>query len=264
MTTTTIDFSRSFLMFRIDVLKKPPRTVSHKPPFTLNNARIQIDCRCEIVERATGESREFVLGANCKTERVGVDRGIWTEPNADFVPILSRDQFLNLKTYDRIGREVRFYPPQQGVQPDRQWGDVAETFDRVDIGLCRSPAVTLDTAEQVIRAAFDGEPLVGRTEWEDARYRVVLEYPLKTLNVNERDNIYQTDTGPVLFPDLAREPHELVAGLELAFSAFNNPSWIEFIVRGPVEAAPGVYVYHYARTVRLDARNQVLRLQPAR
>ena len=26
-----IDFSRSFLTFRIDTLKKPPQTVSHKP-----------------------------------------------------------------------------------------------------------------------------------------------------------------------------------------------------------------------------------------
>ncbi len=36
----TIDFSRSFLTFRIDTLKKPPQTVSQQPPYSLNNARI--------------------------------------------------------------------------------------------------------------------------------------------------------------------------------------------------------------------------------
>jgi hypothetical protein len=39
----TINFSRSFLTFRIDALKKPVATVSHPPPYSLNNARILID-----------------------------------------------------------------------------------------------------------------------------------------------------------------------------------------------------------------------------
>lgn len=35
------DLARSFLTFRIDLTKQPAITVSHKPPFSLNNARIQ-------------------------------------------------------------------------------------------------------------------------------------------------------------------------------------------------------------------------------
>ena len=45
-----IDFSRSFLTFRIDTLKKPPQTVSHQPPYSLNNARIQLDCVCDVTD----------------------------------------------------------------------------------------------------------------------------------------------------------------------------------------------------------------------
>src|SRR4029078_7681605 len=97
----SIDFSRSFFTFRIDALKKPPKTVSHKPPFSLNNARIPVDCVCEIVEKQTGACQTFILGANCKTERVGVEMDIFTQPNADFVPIVSQEQFLFLKTFDR-------------------------------------------------------------------------------------------------------------------------------------------------------------------
>ena len=41
-----------------------------------------------------GEVHFFALGANCKTEQVGVDRDIWMEPNADFVPIMSGLRFL--------------------------------------------------------------------------------------------------------------------------------------------------------------------------
>ena len=78
------DFSRSFLTFRLDFEKKAPATVSHRPPYSLNNARIQIECRCRLTDKRTGEMQTFVLGASCKTERVGVDHDIWTEPNADF------------------------------------------------------------------------------------------------------------------------------------------------------------------------------------
>src|SRR5688500_4292989 len=96
-----VDFSRSFLTFRIDWRKKPSQTGTHQPPFSLNNARIAIECRCHIRDRETDALHTFVMGASCKTERVGVERDIWTEPNADFVPIFSDDRFLHIKTYAR-------------------------------------------------------------------------------------------------------------------------------------------------------------------
>jgi hypothetical protein len=255
-----IDFSRSFLTFRIDVLNKPPVTVSHKPPFTLNNARIPIDCRCEITDKQTGQAQEFVLGVNCKTERVGVEQDIWTEPNADFVPIFSREQYLHVKTFDQVGKQVMLYPPSLGVQPERQVGRVAESLDSLRIDLSYCEGEILGSADQIIAATLANQPLVARTQIEDDRYLAVLDYPIKTMNANDRDKIYQTDTGPVLLPDLSREPEELIGGFELAFSAFNAPHWIEFLVRAPTPIAEGISVYHYSRPVRFDAKNQIVQL----
>ena len=82
------------------------------------------------------------------------------------------------------------------------------------------------------------------------------------MNASDRDRIYQTDTGPVLLPDLSRSWEELIEGMELAFSAFNTDSWTEFIVRCANRVADGVSVYHYSRVVRLDdVRNQIFRLE---
>lgn len=39
----------------------------------------------------------MVSVASCKTKRVNVERDIWTEPNADFIPVLFRDHFLCFK-----------------------------------------------------------------------------------------------------------------------------------------------------------------------
>ena len=43
-----IDHAASCVQWRVDMLKKPPTTVSHKPPRTLNNARTPIDCILEL------------------------------------------------------------------------------------------------------------------------------------------------------------------------------------------------------------------------
>ena len=258
--TSTTDFSRSFVTFRIDADKTPPKTVSHKPPFSLNNARIQVECRCRIEEKANSKTQEFVLGASCKTERVGVERDVWTEPNADFAPIFSDEHFMSLKTFSRADVEVDLYPPGSGKQSIRQTGLIADTFDSVRIDLVQSEGELLTSPEAIVEATLANHRLVARSTIATDRYSAVIEYPVKTMNANERDWVYQTDTGPILFPDLSVEPESLLEHLELAFAAFNCPDWIELIVRVPTQVAEDVSVFHYDRSVRLDAKNEVVRL----
>lgn len=258
----TIDFARSFVTFRIDTLKKPPITVTHKPPYSLNNARIPVECRLEVVEKQSGSRQEFLMGASCKTEQVGVERDIWLIPNADFVPIFSTERFLTIKTYAQLGLEqqVRLFT-QKTVQPDRQSGVVAEAFDSLRLEVKTCAGDVLETAREIVEATLANSRLVARTEMENARYRAVIEYPIKTINANERDNIYQTDTGPIMFPDLSRDPESLIQGIELAFSAFNCANWIEFILRVPTDVGNGVTVYHYNQPLHCEGvKNQVLRL----
>jgi hypothetical protein len=50
----------------------------------LNNARILIECCCQLTHRKSGITSLYVLGASCKTEQVGVMHDIWTQPNAVF------------------------------------------------------------------------------------------------------------------------------------------------------------------------------------
>ena len=256
----TFDFHRSFFTFRIDTLVKQPLTVTHKPPFSLNNARIPIECRCVVTEKATDQSQSFVLGASCKTERVGVEGDIWLEPNADFCPIFSDDRYLSLKTYSQVGTTMELFPPGSGSQSDRQTGLIDETYDSVKIDMTECEGTPLDSAQEIVEAVLANQNLVARTELENDRYHALIEHPVKTINANERDWIYQTDTGPVLFPDLSVEPDAMLTSLELAYSAFNCPDWIEFIVRRVTPTTSDVSVYHYSDAVRCDSRNQMLRI----
>src|SRR5215467_6183724 len=181
-----IDFSRSFFTFRVDTLKKPPITTTHKMPISLNNARIQIDCRCEIRDLQNSRIQEFLLGASCKTEYVNVERGIWTEPNADFIPVLSSYQFLSIKTFDHAGRRVLLYPPERGEQPHRQLVETKDAFDSVTMHVHWSEAAELPGVAEVIDSTLKNCPLMARTELKTGRYHAQIDYPVKTINVGER------------------------------------------------------------------------------
>lgn len=255
----TIDFSRSFLCFRTDQLKKASQTASHKPRHTLNNAVIHIECRCRITDNETQQTQQFVLGASCKTERVGVEGSIWTEPNADFVPIFNDDSVLIIKTFAHTGIRVDLYPPGSGQQPIRQLGKRDELYDSTSVDLFECEGELLESPQAVVEATLAKEPLVAVTEVSHGRYTAVIEYPVTTMNANERDMTYQTDTGPILFPDLTAGPEDLITNMELAYSAFNCPDWIEFIVRTSTPVRDELSVFHYSKPVRMDANNQVVR-----
>ena len=259
-----LEFARSSVTFRIDLDRMPPKTLSHRPPYALNNARILLDCRLRVTERASGRVHTFVQGASCKAERVGADAGLWLDPNADFVPIFSDDAFMSLKTFARAGTQAQLYPPGSGTQSDRLSLRIVESFDRVHLDLVEREAERLESASQVVHATLANEPLVAINRISTDRYLAEIEYPVKTINANERDWVYQTDTGPILWPDLRADPARLLPTLELAFAAFNSPDWGEFIVRVRTEIADGVDVYHYSKTVRLDGiANELYRVSTA-
>ena len=247
-----LEFARSTMTFRIDLDKIPPRTLSHRPPYALNNARVQLECRCRITERRTGRTHTIVLGAVCKTERVGADGDLWLQPNGDFIPVFSGHEFLQIKSFARAGMVAQLHPPGSGEQSDRLLVPIEGTFERVQLDLVERDAERLDGAAAIVEAVLANDLIVGIHRLETDRYDVEIEYPVKTINANERDLVYQTDTGPILFPDLDRRPEELLPRVELAFTASNAPDWAEFIVRVRTAIAEGVEVYHYSKIVRLD------------
>lgn len=252
----------SFLTFRIDFAERAAITVSHPPPFPLNNARIQLDSRCTIHDRETGESTDYFLGASCKTERVGVARDIWLDPNADFAPVLSTDEFLDLKSWALIGMGPEYYPRERGRQQERTFARVADAFDKVSFHLHMSEAQPLHDPAEIVAATLANEQLAARVEFTALdRYDVAIDFPIKTMNANERDQVYQTDTGPMLLPDFSREASgRMIERFRRAYAAFNCPDWTEFIVEEPTDLGQGMATNHYSRPVRLETRNTVFRL----
>lgn len=79
------DFSRSFITF----LTKNRS----------NNARIQVEARCEITDRKTGESESYYLVASCKGEDTYGEGCLFLQPSYDFCMIYSSKDFMIIRTY---------------------------------------------------------------------------------------------------------------------------------------------------------------------
>ena len=91
-------------------------------------------------------------------------------------------------------------------------------FDDVRIDIVEQDGDILSSPNEIVQATLANQCLVARTKIESHRYTATIEYPVKTMNANERDMVYQTDTGPVLLPDLDAAPDQMLDRMELAFA----------------------------------------------
>ena len=254
-----LEYNKSFFMFEMDFEAFPPKTVSDRRQNLHNRARIRIDCRCRITD-SFGNQTEFFLGESCKTERVGADRalGIFTQPNADFRPVLSEGDTIILKSWERSGLDVMLDPPSLGTQPERQVIATKKAFHHHKFLLNYVEGTELTTPAEVIDAVDDGRPLIARTEFSTAGHRVEIEHPVFTINVSERYDFYQTDTGPVLYPDFTQPVQTLADSLYLAYSAFHSTEWVEFIVQRRTAVTEKIFVNHYSESLSMDCSNRII------
>jgi hypothetical protein len=254
----TCDFSKSYFHFETDHDEASPLTITVKQPITRNQVRIPIECRAEVTDPRTGETERYVLGASCKTEKVNVDRDIWQIPNADFCVVSSEATFLIIKRFQQCEIDV---PREESMAAPvrRQVGESASGWVRDARNVRMVAGRQLETPQQITEATLNDRTLTSRTEWDlsDGRH-VMIEYPVKTINVSQRDGYYQVDTGPVLFPDLSIGHDSFVGNFRLAYIAHNCPTWAEFIVNMPTPLTDGIRVDHYSTSVRLDTRNHII------
>ena len=258
MEKEVIDFSSSFMIFRLDTEYVNPKSVSHAPPFSVNNARINHECIATLKDKRTSKKEIHYLGASCKTERVGVDSDIWTEPNADFVPVFSKNHYLNIKTFEHAQIEIPLYPPKLGTQSSRQWGSIDENFSSVKQIVNKIPGKVINKIDAILDSTFEGNKLNAITTIENENYIYSLEYPIKTMNVNEKDKIFQTDTGPVLFPNLNKKFDDIFRDIEMAYIAFNRFDYAEMIVRKEKELNSKIKVFHYHEKYNLEVNNTII------
>jgi hypothetical protein len=263
----TIDFDRSYLRFRIDLAAQPSITLTHKAPTTVNNVRINLECRCELFDRRSGKKHVYALSSSCKSERVGAQRDCWLLPNSDFCVIASDEEFLLMKSWARIGLATQKDSETDNAPVERQSGLVRDAWPEFSLQMRPARGRLLTSIGEIIGSIRGDRPIVARTEYDDGDFHVAIEYPVKTINYSEEDAVFQTDTGPVLLPDLTENRlskcQRLIDCFDLAFAAFNSKGWTEFIVNTATPVGEGISVNHYSQPHRIEpVENSLVEVLP--
>jgi len=230
------DYGRSFVTF-----------VTHG---RRNNARLQVESVCRLHDEQTGKTTDYVFYASCKSEYTFAEKDLFIEDNYDFCGIFSQEEFVIFRTHSTHTDGFR----QEGLWRDK--------FEDVKFDLVQVEGEVLDTNREIVQASLDCVPLIGRVEIEGGSLKVLLEFPIKTMNANDIEDIYQVDTGPLAFPDFAADVGLHIKRLSPAYVAYNVPDFADFVVQQPlpvvIDAAEVTTVTHYANPVSLKAKTQVI------
>ena len=203
-----------------------------------------------------GEATEdYLQGASCKSEHTFVATDLFQKDNYDFLPIFGPEQGIIFRRKAYLNENYKSYVPS------------AELFGGVSEHLVEaSQAQLLETTEKVREATYRFAPIVAQTEIADegTGLRAILECPVKTMNTQRDINMYQVDTGPVLFADLSRRFTRHVESVALSFVAFNVPDFADFVVERPsqIQADGGTscQVHHYSELISLPSVNRLYAL----
>jgi hypothetical protein len=229
-----LDYSRSFLTF---VTKGRG-----------NNARLQVESECRISEG--GRTQAYYFFASCKSEHTFAKEGLFHADNYDFCGIFSEEEYAIFRTKSSHHAGWK----EQGLWADR--------FEAVHQHLVRSEGRVLAAPAEMVRASLDNTPLVGRVEIDspDGAARALLEFPIKTMNANDIETIYQVDTGPLPFPDFGVKAARHIERLFPAYAAYNAPHFADFVLQQPLAVQGGAEVTHYGKLLSLPARTAVIAL----
>ena len=225
-----VDYGRSFVTF--------------VTPERGNNARLQIESKTTL-RRSGADPLEYYFFASCKSEDTYGTGDLFHEDNYDFCGMFSADEYAIYRT--KSTHDVGYV--ESGLWADR--------FDDVNWHIRTSMAHEAQVGEDIVAATLTGKVLAGCVEWEESGNHWTIEFPIKTMNVNDQRMVWQVDTGPVGFP-IARSDGDgrLIERLRPAYVAYNNNQKADFIVQGPMTVRD-IEITHYHDRLRVEGRTHI-------
>lgn len=234
-----IDFARSFVTFV---------TAGRG-----NNARLQLESCCTFTHRPSGRTQDYVFFASCKSEDTFAPQHLFYAENYDFCGLFSATEYAIFRT------RATHHPAWRDSGPWRgRFDDVYRTTRLVE-------AEELATDQAVVEATLAGVPLIGTVAMvlPGSAWEVRLEFPIKTMNANDIQVMWQVDTGPVAWPDVAVGHDPAISCLSPAYVAYNRHDSADFVIQQPLAVATGAAeVTHYSRLESVAADARVWAVQP--
>jgi hypothetical protein len=220
-----------------------------------NSPRFWVESRCVITDPKAEKTVEFWQCGSCKSENTFAEKDLFQLNNYDFLPVFSAERGVIFR------HRLEWAEGYRDVRPvEEWWGGIVPRLRKVKARVLRTP-------DEIHEAMDKGWPLIGQTELRDeaSGRTAVLEYPIKTINWHRDRKIWQVDTGPVVLPDLSVGPGQWAETIQLAFIAFREFDWADFVVKQPTTIADGgkpvAKVLHYSEIIHHQSRNALLAIE---
>ena len=222
-----------------------------------NAVRFWIESRTRIMDEKNGATEDYYQVGSCKGEATFAEKDLFLHPSYDFLTIFGPEDTVHFNRTAVFNREGYLSSSvyRQYTASSKAWGGNIYHLKQAQ------SVRRLETNGEIRQATHDGLPIVGQTEiWDDqTQMRAIIEYPIKTMNINDERDIYQVDTGPVVWPDLSQRHDRNIESISLAFVAFNVPHFADFVIEEPVVISENgrdiCSVYHYSKIISLAATN---------
>lgn len=218
-----------------------------------NSVRFWVESRLRFIDERSGVIEDYYQCASCKSEDTFAEKDLFFADNYDFTPIFGPEYGIVYRRTARLNANYKSTPLAETM-----WG--GQQYKLKDPEYCK----LLESNDEIRSATNDGFPLVAQTELHNAELglRAIIEYPVKTMNIHDARNLYQVDTGPVLYPDLTERRGKTADAISLAYVAFNVPHFADFVIEQPtpIEGEGGagtVHIHHYSGIVSLPAVNRL-------
>lgn len=217
-----------------------------------NAVRMWIESKTTIIDERAGIATEYYQGGSCKSEDTFAEKGLFYEDNYDFLPVFGDGKVLVFRRHAEV-RQDRY----------KTVASMADMWGENPTILLHKPTdvVLLDTWEKIARATSVGLPIVTQTEISDNQsgLKAIIECPCKTMNVSSSRKMYQTDTGPIILPDLSERYAPQISCFQLAYIAFNVDHFADFVIEVPTAIVKGgeevASVHHYSKVISMPAKN---------
>ncbi len=212
-----------------------------------NEVRFWVESRTRIIDEASGQSEDYVQVGSCKSEHTFAKKNLLHDDNYDFLPVFGPEWSVVYR------RHAYLHDGYREIRRSEEWWNGQQY--RLIVG---SDVEELTSDAAVREATYDSVPIVAQTQVRNEKtgLQAIMEYPVKTMNTNRANDIYQVDTGPVAFPDLSQHRARHIDALSLAFVVFNAPHFADFVLEVPTHVGDE-QAYHYSKLVSLAAINRL-------
>ena len=234
-----IDFGRSYFTWKSKPIMRHPHY--KYPGFegtegAVHQVRIQLDSACTLTNEKTGEKREYFLILPCQTEYTIVKENLFQIPSSEWRMLFGREETIPIS-----------YSPRDEPENLKR-SKISDRFAEHSFEIRTiEDAREITTHDGVIDSTLADELMNARTTYLDEKRQVsvTLEFPVKLINLQKKEKLFQVCQGVVPIPDLATWDGTSVHRVFLADLAFSEFDYIEFILQRTVEVAEQEKEWYY-------------------